>query len=85
MILECAAVWIVAFADLLLGSGKVATFVLSSQELLTTYWMARFGVLGVYVGGRSWEKIIAERTTPAMVDKLAPSVLEQIVKAVKRR
>lgn len=35
------------------NGGKISAFVLSAQGLLTTYLTARFGVLGVYIGGRS--------------------------------
>ncbi len=82
--LECVAVWVIAIADILYGGSKVATFVLGSQTLLTTYWMARFGVLGVYVGGRTIEKAVAERSAVA-AGQLARSVIDQIVKAVRKR
>ncbi len=82
--MECVAVWTIAIFDILYGGSKVATFVLGSQTLLTTYWMARFGVLGVYVGGRTVEKVIADRSAVA-AGQLAPSVIDQIVKAVRRR
>jgi hypothetical protein len=79
---ECVAVWTIAIADILWGGGKVAAFVLGAQSLLMTYWGARFGVLGVYVGGRTVEKVWG--ATDA-APKLAPSVVEQIVKMVRRR
>jgi hypothetical protein len=81
---ECALVWAIAIGDLMAGGGKIAAFVTGASSLLSVYWGARFGVLGVYVGGRSYEKAIAERAAPP-VGQLAPSVIEQIVKAVKRR
>lgn len=82
--LECVVVWSVAIGDILYGGGKVAAFVLGAQSLLMTYWGARFGVLGVYVGGRSLEKVwgAAVDSAPA---KLAPSVIDQIVKAVRKK
>ena len=83
LVLECVAVWVIAFGELLSGGNHIATFVLSAQGLLTTYWMARFGVLGVYVGGRTIEKVIGGGAPPA--GQLAPSVLDQIVKAVRGR
>ena len=43
------------------------------------YWGLRFAVLGVYVQGRSREK---EAT---ITGQLTPSVIEQIVKAVRKR
>ena len=50
-----------------------------ATALLLGYWGLRFAVLGVYVQGRTREK---EAT---LTGQLAPSVLEQIVKAVRKR
>jgi hypothetical protein len=76
LILECVAVWIVALADLKFNGGKISAFVLSAQGLLTTYWTARFGVLGVYVGGRSIEKLagVAQQVSPGAMDRMARAV-----------
>lgn len=75
--LECALVWAIAIADLLYGNGKVATFVAGASGLLSIYWGARFGVLGVYVNGRSREKEVVA------TGQLTPSMIDQIVKAVR--
>lgn len=79
-VFECAVLWIVVLADIKFAGGKIAAFIVAAQGLLTTYWSARFGVFGVYVGVRSIEKI-----TGTAADKLAPSVIDQIVKTVRRR
>lgn len=81
--LECALVWAIAIADLMAGSGKVAGFVAGASGLLGIYWGARFGVLGVYVGGRTVEKAVA-RDAPGG-HTLTPAVIDAIAKAVKRR
>ncbi len=47
--------------------------------LLIAYFGARFGVLGVYVAGRTREKQCALTGTPA------PSAISEIVKAVRRK
>lgn len=77
--IECAAVWLIVIYDVLWGPGNIATLLAQNSALLITYWGARFGVLGVYVQGRSREK------EAAITGQLAPSVIEQIVKAVKRK
>lgn len=47
--------------------------------LLMTYFGARFGVLGVYVGGRSREKLACATGQPS------PSVVNEIVKALVKK
>ena len=49
------------------------------QPLLMVYFGARFGVLGVYVSGRSKEK------QACATGQLAPSALEQLVKALVKK
>jgi hypothetical protein len=46
--------------------------------LLMTYFAARFGVLGVYVGGRTREKLAG--TAESM-----PSIVEQVLKALGKK
>lgn len=76
---ECAIVWALALYDLMWGGQKVANFVIATSGLLMTYWGMRFGVLGVYVQGRSREK------EAAITGQLAPTIIEQIVKAVRKK
>src|SRR4051812_44943786 len=46
--------------------------------LLMTYFAARFGVLGVYVGGRTREKL-------AGTAESVPSLVEQLIKALGKK
>lgn len=82
LVLECVAVWIIAFAELMLGGGKVAGFVLGAQGLLTTYWTARFGVLGVYVAGRTIEKATGHAGAPA--GALAPKGVVEAIRGARK-
>ena len=77
--LECAALAIVTIRDLWGGDTTVLAAATQATALLLGYWGLRFAVLGVYVQGRSREK---EAT---ITGQLAPSVIEQIVKAVRKR
>jgi hypothetical protein len=77
--LECAALAVVIIRDLWGGETAVLTAATQATALLLGYWGLRFAVLGVYVQGRNrWKE-----TT--MTGQLAPSVIDQLVKAVKRR
>lgn len=77
--IECAIMWTIVMHDLLAGGQKLANFIPAISGLLSVYWGARFAVLGVYVQGRSREK---EAT---ITGQLAPSIIDQIVKAVRRK
>ncbi|MFY9735349.1 MAG: hypothetical protein WAL02_09480 [Rhodoplanes sp.] len=77
--LECAALAIVIIRDLWGGDTAVLAAATQATALLLGYWGLRFAVLGVYVQGRTREK---EAT---LTGQLAPSVLDQIVKAVRKR
>ena len=48
-------------------------------SLLVAYFGARFGVLGVYVSGRSREK------QACVTGEVAPSVIEQVIKALVKK
>ena len=75
---ECAALAAVIVRDLWGGDVGVLNAAAQATALLLGYWAMRFGVLGVYVQGRSREK---EAT---ITGQLAPSVIDQLVKAVRR-
>ena len=69
----------VIIRDLAGGDVVVLNAAAQATALLLGYWGLRFGVLGVYVSGRTREK---EAT---ITGQLAPAVIEQIVKALRRR
>jgi hypothetical protein len=77
--LECpafaAAVLHVLWTGFVPGINGFATL----SGLLTTYFAARFAVLGVYVSGRSREKQAAATGQPV------PGVVTEVVKAVRRK
>jgi len=50
----------------------------SLSGLLMAYFAARFGVLGVYVSGRTREKL-------AGVGDIAPSLVKQVVRAITKK
>jgi len=77
--LECAALAAVIIRDLWGGDTVVLAAATQATALLLGYWGLRFAVLGVYVQGRTREK---EAT---LTGQLAPTVLDQIVKAVRKR
>jgi hypothetical protein len=65
--------------DLWGGDVVVLNAAAQATGLLLGYGAMRFGVLGVYVQGRSREK-------EAIINwQLAPTVVEQIIKAVQKR
>jgi hypothetical protein len=76
---ECAALAVVIIRDLWGGDVGVLNAASQATALLLGCWALRFAVLGVYVQGRSREK---EAT---ITGQLAPSVIDRVVKAVKRR
>jgi hypothetical protein len=47
---------------------------------LVSYWGFRFGVLGVYVGGRTREKVSAAtgQDAPGVIEKLAKAVVKKM-------
>lgn len=81
--IECILMWVIVIADLVIGSGKVAGLFVQNSGVIITYWGARFGVLGVYVGGRSYEKVAAIKSPNETL--LTPSVVDKLVKMAKRR
>jgi outer membrane lipoprotein SlyB len=78
-LLECPAFALTVLHALWTGHEAGIAGFASLSGLLITYFGARFGVLGVYVTGRTREKQAA--TTGAAV----PSVIGEVVKAVVRR
>ena len=77
--LECAVCWALALWDLAFGTGKIAAWAVNASGLLSVYWGARFGVLGVYVNGRSREK------EAALTGQPAPTAINSLVKTATRK
>jgi hypothetical protein len=52
---------------------------IGATALFVTYWGFRFGVLGVYISGRTREKVCAA------TGQDAPGLLEKLAKAVAKK
>lgn len=57
--LECATLWAVVLYRLYAGDAAPLAMLLDATALLMAYWGFRFGVLGVYMSGRTREKVCA--------------------------
>ena len=75
-LVECPGFVFVLLHALWNGSGVSITGFADLSGLLMAYFAARFGVLGVYVSGRSREK------QAACTGEHAPSLIGQVVRAV---
>jgi len=78
-LIECPAFALTMLHALWVGHDVGIAGFASLSGLLMTYFGARFGVLGVYVSGRTREK------QTAMTGEDAPSVIGAVVKAVTRK
>lgn len=78
-LIECPAFALTMLRALWIGHDKGIEGFATLSALLMTYFAARFGVLGVYVTGRSREK------QAIVTGELAPSAIEQITKALMAR
>jgi hypothetical protein len=76
---ECAALWTVLVHEFWTGDIQTINALVGATALFVTYWGFRFGVLGVYISGRTREKVCAA------TGQDAPGVLEKLVKAVARK
>jgi hypothetical protein len=74
--LECAALWCVLMHEFWTGDVQTINTLINATALLVAYWGFRFGVLGVYISGRSREKV------SAITGQEAPGLIEKLVKAV---
>ncbi|KAA0076351.1 hypothetical protein [Tardiphaga sp. P9-11] len=74
---ECAALWCVLMHEFWTGDIQTINALVNATALLVTYWGFRFGVLGVYISGRTREKVSAltGQDSPGMVEKLVKAVL----------
>jgi len=57
--LECAILWGVVFQKLWVADYQALNTITGATALLIAYWGFRFGVLGVYISGRTREKVCA--------------------------
>ena len=72
---ECAALWIVLMHEFWTGDLQTINALIGATALLVAYWGFRFGVLGVYVSGRTREKV------SAVIGQDAPGLIEKIAKS----
>jgi hypothetical protein len=77
--LECAALWSVFIRDFWMGEFRTINALVGATALLVAYWGFRFGVLGVYVSGRSREK------QTALTGEIAPGVFEQLLRSLAKK
>jgi hypothetical protein len=77
--IECAALWTVLMHEFWTGDIQTINALVNATALLVTYWGFRFGVLGVYISGRTREKV------SAATGQDAPGVIERLVKAVVKK
>ena len=78
-LIECPAFALTVLHALWIGHEIGINGLASLSGLLMTYFAARFGVLGVYVNGRSREK------QAALTGEGTPSIVGAVVKAVTRK
>src|SRR6195952_3921341 len=76
---ECAALWTVLVHEFWTGDIQTINALIGATALLATYWGFRFGVLGVYISGRTREKV------SAATGQDTPGILERVVKAVVKK
>ena len=76
---ECAALWIVLVHKFWTGDVQTINAMIGATALFVTYWGFRFGVLGVYISGRTREKVCAA------TGQDAPGVLEKLVKGLRKK
>src|SRR4051794_28946274 len=77
-LVECPAFSLTLLHTLWTGFAPGINGFAALSGLLMTYFAARFGVLGVYVGGRTREKL-------AGAGESVPSVVEQVAKALGKK
>lgn len=77
--LECAALWAVLVHEFWTGDMTAINALIGATGLLVSYWGFRFGVLGVYVSGRTSEKLslATGQETPGVLDKLVKAVVKK--------
>ena len=76
---ECAALWAVLVHEFWTGDVATINALIGATALLVAYWGFRFGVLGVYVSGRTREKVCAAtgQDSPGVIDRLVKAVVKK--------
>lgn len=82
--LECAALWIVLVHEFWTGDMTAINALIGATGLLVSYWGFRFGVLGVYISGRTREKVCLATGQDAQ-GPFGKGVLDKLVTAVTGR
>ncbi len=77
--LECGALWAVLVHEFWTGDMTAINALIGATGLLVSYWGFRFGVLGVYMSGRTREKVCAA------TGQNDPGLLGKLVKAVAKK
>jgi len=77
--LECGALWIVLVHEFWTGDMTAINALIGATGLLVSYWGFRFGVLGVYMSGRTREKVCAAtgQNDPGLLGKLVKTVTKK--------
>lgn len=77
--LECGALWTVLVHEFWTGDMTAINALIGATGLLVSYWGFRFGVLGVYMSGRTREKVCAAtgRNDPGLLGKLVKAVAKK--------
>ncbi|MGI8525660.1 MAG: 3TM-type holin, partial [Pseudolabrys sp.] len=76
---ECPGFGVALFHALWSGTPQAVSGFANLSGLIMAYMAARFGVLGVYVSGRSREKLAAA------TGQAAPTIVGDVVKAIAKR
>lgn len=73
---ECAALWAVLMHEFWTGDIQTINALVNATALLVAYWGFRFGVLGVYISGRTREKVsaVTGQDSPGMIEKLVKAL-----------
>lgn len=77
--LECGALWVVLVHEFWTGDMTAINALIGATGLLVSYWGFRFGVLGVYMSGRTREKVCAAtgQNDPGILGRLAKTVTKK--------
>lgn len=76
---ECAALWIVLVHGFWIKDLTAINTMIGATGLLVSYWGFRFGVLGVYVSGRTREKmsLATGQDTPGVLERVINKVVKK--------